>query len=199
MRPLFPGTALLIGAAMLLPACGGDDSKSSAAPGSPENPLVAQQGPAALGERSNEAAAAAPGAPAGAKETQPGYEGLLKSQSGRPRTRFTPCNLVSEDEAQAIFGSATAAPLEARQGPTCIYRTRSGKGFVTLAVQSVRFEQIRPLLRQPRQVAVSDRVAYCGQHGQPMLYMPLSGSRVLSVAGPCPVAARFAAKAAERL
>jgi hypothetical protein len=179
---------------VLLPACGGDDPKTSAAPGSPDNPLVAQPGPVPAGERSNEAAA-----PAGAKETQPGYEDLVQSQSGRPRTRFTPCNLVSKGEAQAIFGSATEAPLEARQGPTCIYRTRSGKGFVTIAVQPLRFEQVRPQLRQPRQVAVSDRVAWCGQHGQAMLYMPLPGSRVLSVAGPCAVATRFAAKAAERL
>jgi hypothetical protein len=180
---------------VLLPACGGDDSKPSAAPGSPENPLVAQPGPTPVGERANEAAAP----PGGAKGTQPGYEGLVESQSGRPRSRFTPCNLVSEGEAQAIFGSATEAPLEAQQGPTCVYRTRSGNGFVTIAVQPLRFEQVRPLLRQPRRVAVSDRVAYCGQHGQAMLYMPLAGSRVLSVAGPCAVATRFAAKAVERL
>jgi hypothetical protein len=194
-------------AATLLAACGGDDS-AKAPLGSPENPLVAQPGPESASGRSNEAAtdkgaptADGPTATAdGAKQTKPGYEGLVNNQKkSRPRSRFTPCNLVSKAEAGAIFGSATQDPREAAQGPTCIYRTESGKGFVTVAVQSVSFDEVRGALGQPREVQVSNRTAYCGQYGQAVLYVPLARGRVLSIAGPCPVATQFAAKAVPRL
>jgi hypothetical protein len=205
VRLSFTSALLITLAATLLAACGGDDS-AKAPPGSPENPLVAQPGPEAASGRSNEAAgdkgaATADGATAdGAKKTKPGYEGLVNNQKkSRPRSRFTPCNLVSKAEAGAIFGSATQDPREAAQGPTCIYRTESGKGFVTVAVQSVSFEDLRGALGQPRQVQVSNRTAYCGQYGQAVLYVPLTRGRVLSIAGPCPVATQFAAKAVPRL
>lgn len=200
MRLSFTSALLITLAGTLLAACSGDDS-AKAPPGSPENPLVAQQEPEPASDRSNEAATDKGGATTdGAKKTKPGYEGLVNNQTkSPPRSRFTPCNLVSKAEAGAIFGGATQDPLEAAQGPTCIYRTERGKGFVTVAVQSVSFEELRGALGQPREVHVSDRTAYCGQYGQPVLYVPLARGRVLSVAGPCPVATQFAAKAVPRL
>jgi hypothetical protein len=190
----------------LLAACGGQ-SKPTPPPGSPENPLVAQapQDSVTAG-RLNEAAPAAKGtSSAGAEGTkpkrdaQPGYQKLVERQGSKPRSRFTPCNLVTKAQAGAIVGAPLQDPLEAPQGPTCIYRSRDGKRFVTLAVQPVAFSKLKRQMHQRRQVAVSNKTAFCGMLGQPILYVPLSGSRVLSVAAPCQVARKFAARAVQRL
>jgi hypothetical protein len=189
--------ALLLIAA-LLAACGGQ-SKPAPAPGSPERPLVAQAPKDALTSgRLNEAAPAAEGAKAKA-DTQPGYQKLVERQGSKPRSRFTPCNLVTKAQAGAIVGAPLQDPLEAPQGPTCIYRSQDGKRFVTLAVQSVPFSRLKHQMHKRQQVAVSNKTAFCGMLGQPILYVPLSGSRVLSVAAPCQVARKFAARAVQRL
>ena len=124
---------------------------------------------------------------------------IVENQSHRLRDLMTQCDLVTKEEARAIFGAPIRDPLEAPQGPTCIYRAETGDGLVTLAVQSVSFRTLAPLIRQPRRFRVSDRIAYCGQYGQAMLYLPLSPRQVLSIAAPCPVARQFAAKAVQRL
>jgi hypothetical protein len=187
-------TVVLVVLAAAATGCGGDeDSASSAAPGTPGNPLVAEPSEAvAAGVRSNEAAGAAPG-------QQPGYQELVDKQSSSPRSSFTPCNLVSAGQARDIVGAALEPPLEAPQGPTCIYRSRDGRHFVTLAVQPLDFATIKRDMRKGRQVAVAGRSGYCGVHGQPVLYVPISGGRVLSVAGPCALALEFATTAVERL
>ena len=194
--------ALLLMAA-LLGACGGQ-SKPKPPPGSPENPLVAQAPQDTVTQgRLNEAAPAAKGAPAeGAKPKaadQPGYQKLVERQGSKPRSRFTPCNLVTKAQAGAIVGGPLQDPLEAPQGPTCIYRSQDGKRFVTLAVQSVAFSKLKHQMHKRQQVTVSNKTAFCGMLGQPILYVPLSGSRVLSVAAPCQVARKFAARAVPRL
>jgi hypothetical protein len=216
--------SLLVAGMGLLAACGGHDSKSSAAPGSPKNPLVANaespqeaRGSKDAGRkneagRTSETGRSSDGArskgskkstgPAGATRGSgkgPGYKDLVDSQQRKPQSRFTPCNLVTKAQARAIVGAPVRDPLEAPQGPTCIYRTAKGKGFITVAVQSVSFKKLRPRLHQPRRIKVSTRTAYCGQYGQAMLYVPLSRGRVLSVAGPCPVARQFAAAAVQRV
>ena len=196
--------ALLLMAA-LLAACGGQ-SKPKPPPGSPENPLVAQapQDTVTKG-RLNEAAPAAKGGVAGAEgakakaDAQPGYQKLVERQGSKPRSRFTPCNLVTKAQAGAIVGAPLQDPLEAPQGPTCIYRSQDGKRFVTLAVQSVAFSKLKHQMHKRQQVDVSNKTAFCGMLGQPILYVPLSGSRVLSVAAPCQVARKFAARAVLRL
>jgi hypothetical protein len=181
--------------AIAVTGCGGGGS-AAPAPGSPEKPLVGKQptpGGGTAAGRSNEAAAS------GAKAKAPGYDALLDSQSSHPRRRFTPCNLVTERQARAILGAPLQDPVEAAQGPTCIYRSKDGRSFVTLAVQSVDFAKLRPRLRLPRRVTVGDRTAYCGTYGQPMLYLPLASGRVLSVAGRCDIARRFARRAVRQL
>jgi hypothetical protein len=194
--------ALLLMAA-LLAACGGQ-SKPKPPPGSPENPLVAQAPQEAVTQgRLNEAAPGAAGAGAeGAKPkaaAQPGYQKLVERQGSKPRSRFTPCNLVTKAQAGAIVGAPLQDPLEAPQGPTCIYRSQDGKRFVTLAVQSVAFSKLKHQMHKRQQVTVSNKTAFCGMLGQPILYVPLSGRRVLSVAAPCQVARKFAARAVPRL
>ena len=126
---------------------------------------------------------------------KPGYDALVERQSSKPRSRFTPCNLVTRAQARAILGAPVLAPVEASQGPTCIYRTREGGGFVCVTVQRTPFERIEPRLRQRRRIDVAGRAAYCGTYGQPMLYVPLARGRLLTIAGRCDVARGFAAKA----
>jgi hypothetical protein len=149
--------------------CGGDGSGSGAAPGSPENPLVGH----AIDEDE--------------PETGPG--GILN-----------PCDLLASPGSS----QDTELPFslqEAPQGPTCLIRPKTGKGrgMLTLSVQSVDFARLRSQLRQPRSVTVSGRTAYCGQYGQAMLYVPVGGHRVLSIAGPCAMAQRIAVRAVEQL
>ena len=91
------------------------------------------------------------------------------------------------------------APVEAPQGPTCIFRARSGKAFVTLAVQKLDISRLKKQLHRAQSVGVAHRAGYCGTYGQQMLYVSLPRQRVLSVAGPCGVARRFAAHAVPRL
>jgi hypothetical protein len=179
----------LAGVAALAVGCGGEAAAPPAAPGSPENPVRAQPQ-----ERGGE------GEPASQSRTsQPGYQALVDGQTSKPPERFTPCNLVTSAQARAIFGVSIRQPLEAPQGPTCIYQTRKGDGFVTVAVQAVDFASVKRQMAQRRQIEISDRTAYCGTHGQPMLVLPLAGDRVLSIAGRCSLARQFAAKAVPRL
>jgi hypothetical protein len=127
---------------------------------------------------------------------KPNYQSLVAKQTSKPASRFTPCNLVTPAQATAILGSAIRPPIEAPQGPTCIYRTETGKAFITLAVQTTSFKLLRKQIRQPKKVTVGGRTGYCGVYGQPMLYVPLAdGRRVLSVSAPCGAATQFATRA----
>jgi hypothetical protein len=192
-----PCLIALVLMAALLSACGAE-SKPPAAPGTPDNPLVAQATPDAItAGRANEAASAGRKAPKAAE--QPGYQKLVERQGRKPSSRFTPCNLVTKAQAHAIVGAPIQDPLEAPQGPTCIYRSQDGKSFVTLSVQTLEFSKLKRQIRKPRTVGVSNRTAYCGTYGQPMLYVPISSGRVLSIAAPCAVAKQFAITAVRRL
>jgi hypothetical protein len=181
--------------ALSLASCGGDDAPKH--PGTPENPLVAQpaESEALAGGRSNEAAAA----PEEQEQAEPGFQALVDRQSSKPRSRFSPCNLVSQPRAGAILGKRVAQPVEAPQGPTCIYRSEDGDQFVTLAVQSLDFRAEKRQMQDVQELAVSSRSAYCGTLGQSTLHVRLSAGRVLTVGAPCPVAERFAAAAMRRL
>ncbi|MEY2516198.1 MAG: hypothetical protein QOJ89_3556, partial [bacterium] len=110
-----------------------------------------------------------------------------------------PCSLVTKSQARAILGTEIVEPLQAPQGPTCIYRSRSGRQFVTLAVQTVSFGRLAAQLRRARSVRVAGSTGSCGTYGRPVLYVPLARGRVLSVTASCDVATRFAAKAVPRL
>jgi hypothetical protein len=220
MRFLTPIVVVATVSGTLLAGCGGADEPKPAL-GSAERPMVATtQAPAVSPStktapsarkdaRTNEAAAnqeppaVRPGtgapAPDGAKAKAPGYQALLKQKGTQKGSRFTPCNLVSERRAAAILGGPVQQPLEAPQGPTCIYRSTSGKSFVTIAVQTTSFAKLRKQLVKPSRVDVRGRAAYCGRLGQPMLYVPLTGSRVLTVTAPCPIAKAFAVSAVQTL
>lgn len=177
------GILVIVATAGVLAGCGG--SSPPAPIGSPGNPVPAKK----TAETSE-----------GAKVTKPGFKALVERQTSKPRSRFTPCNLVTAAQARAIIGAPMLDPIEAPQGPTCIYRSRDGKSFVTLGVQSLDFQKkVKPRLKLSHRIAVASRTAYCGTYGQPMLYLPLSGGRVLSIAAHCAVAKQFAAKAVRQL
>lgn len=135
----------------------------------------------------------------------PNYAQLHANRSPEPtsssgsRSRSGPCTLVTATEAASILGSPMQEPIEAAQGPTCLYRTRSGKRLVTLAVQAGSFGQIKLKIHHPRQLDIAGHAATCGVYGQPMLYVPLTGRRVLSISASCTTAEEFALKALGRL
>jgi hypothetical protein len=190
----------LVSMGVALGACGGgDDQQQAAAPGSQQRPVVGKLEAETQSGRKNESTQKADktGKEAAAADQAPGYGKLLQRQSKKPKSRFTPCNLVSPRQARAILGAEIQAPLEAPQGPTCIYRTKSGSSFVTVAVQSVKLDRAMKHLRDRRMVSVSERPAYCGVYGQPMLYAELPGGRVLTIGARCTVARKFAAQAVQ--
>ena len=107
---------------------------------------------------------------------------------------------MSKRQAQEIVGSSLLDPVEAPQGPTCIYRDRGGETFITVALQDGGgLGALRDDVRRLRRVSVADRRAYCGVYGSPMLFLPLDGGRVLSVTAQCEVAMQFARSAMPRL
>jgi Protein of unknown function (DUF3558) len=171
----------VVSAATLLAACGGSEpsSKSTSRPeGAVKQPSTNE------GQTPSKA---------------PGYQALVAGQKGHARSTFTPCNLVTQKQAAAIVGGPMRAPVEAPQGPTCIYRSQDGNRFITVALQNVEFGKIKRQIQRPSRVTVSSRTAYCGSYGQPMLYIPLAKGQVLSIAGPCAVAKKFAVKALPQL
>lgn len=143
---------------------------------------------------------AEPARPAGGATVAPGYSDLVRGQPrGRRAARSTPCGLVTRSEAATILGAPILQPREAPQGPTCIYRTRSGEKFLTLAVQSAKMEQVKRRLRGATRVDIGGRATYCGVLGRPVLYVAVQRQRVLTIGAPCRAARRFAAQALSRL
>jgi hypothetical protein len=112
-----------------------------------------------------------------------------------------PCTLVTREEAQAILGKPVGDPVDAPQGPTCVYSVAGAKAPVTLAVQALHFSTVKPQsqLQDRITLKVAGHTAYCGVTGTPTLIVPLSAGRFLSVTAACPIAASFAAKALGRI
>jgi hypothetical protein len=204
-----------------LAACGGDPSADKGPVGSPSNPAPALPNPAGTRTppdvtasetakaparhatarpvrgrvpRPNSAAARSTQGSRAAKAKPTARRTSARKQKGTAPGANSPCALVTKAQAQAIVGTKLVEPLQAPQGPTCIYQTATGKQQVTLSVQRVDFADLRKQLRNSRRVLVSSKTGYCGTYGRPMLYVPLSGG-VLTIAGPCGVASKFAARA----
>jgi len=191
VRARLVGLLLVSALSVALTACGSEGSPSKPAPGTPENPLVAKPSTADVTTTGE----------TGAEPGKPGYAKLVERQREKPvqHDRDNPCALVTKRQAQTILGAKLLDPVVAPQGPTCVYRDRASQRFATIAIQSTSFSAVRRQLRRVQRVDVSDRTAYCGMNGRPMLYLPLSGGRVLSVASQCDTAARLARRAASRL
>jgi hypothetical protein len=180
------GLLTLLVVAALLAGCGGSGEPAAPAP---------------LGSESNPAPARAdePGAEGAAGAGEPGFSALLEQQSGKPRDRFSPCNLVSRRQAGTLLGEAVRAPVEAPQGPTCVYRTERGNRLVTVAVQALPFDRVARKVRDSQRVQLARHTAVCGTFGQPVVYVELPRRRVLSITAPCAVGLRFATTALREL
>ncbi len=132
-----------------------------------------------------------------ARRAQGVLEGPQDESNATGARTVNPCTLVSRSQAQAILGKQVGPPVEAPQGPTCIYKLRGTRNSITLAVESANFSKVKPQsqLRDRISVTIREHRAYCGTLGGPALILPLSGGRSLVVAAPCPLAAGFAATA----
>lgn len=135
----------------------------------------------------------------GGRSVGPAAGAGQRKQAAQAPSAQRPCSLVTKAKARAIIGVAILEPVEAPQGPTCIFRSKTGDRFITLTVQKASFARLEQQVRRRRAVAVSDHRGICGSYGRPMLYLPVSGGRVLSVQGPCDTAVRFAAAAVPHL
>jgi hypothetical protein len=175
--------ALVVGAA----GCGSDDQAAKAPVGSRDNPAVAVMPKGNTSE--------------GGAAVKPGYATLLKHQKTAPTQGKSgnPCALVTKAQAQKILGGTLLDPVSLPQGPTCVYRSRSNQRYATISIQAQRFATLRRQLHRARRVDVAKHRAYCGVYGQPMLYLPLSGGRVLSVSAQCDTAVRLARRAGSQL
>jgi hypothetical protein len=116
-----------------------------------------------------------------------------------PISARRPCTLVTKRQARALIGVPIQEPLQAAQGPTCIYRSVTGDRFVTLAVQDTSLGRLRAQLHGSRRVDVAHRTGYCGTLGRPLLHVAVTPRRVLTVSAPCRLAARFAVRAVSSL
>jgi hypothetical protein len=193
--------AALAALAGLLGACGASSADAPAL-GSPQRPLVgtlsAGEAPAPRPRPGAEGAAPAAGRNSAASRT-PGYVDLVAGQRRTPASRFTPCNLVTRSEAQAIVGAPLLVPREAPQGPTCVYGDRAGKHFVTIVVERSGLASIGPRIRHGRRLKIGGRSAYCATDGRETLYVVLSRERALRISAPCDTARLLALKAVPRL
>jgi hypothetical protein len=196
-------------AALLLAACGSSSPSSSSSSSSASSGSAHV---ASAGVQSAHKVAPIPQFVGATKHVHVTRSGPVKARPPQPGTiddeinasgakKLNPCALVSRSEAQAIVKGPVAAPVDAPQGPTCIYRRKDGKGLITVAVQATNFSKVQPqsALRDRVSVTVHGRTAYCGLAGVPTLIVPLTSGRFLTVSAPCPIAASFAAKALARI
>lgn len=189
-------TLAVVGLTATLGACGGgSDQRSPGPPGSADNPL---RGRVEAGS-DDDGGPARPGATSESAANVPGYRDLVSEQIPRPQSRFTPCNLVTKAQAESVIGSPIRTPVEALQGPTCLYRSSSGSVFVSVSLERISLNVLRHQMRDEKKVTVAGHDGICGTLGRQVLYVPVSAGRVLSVAAPCDLARGFAAKATPQL
>jgi hypothetical protein len=209
---------LPVAAALLLGACGGSSSSPSAAsssssssPSSAAAASASRSGPGASAIGRSQVEAARQVRPIsqylGSDQVRPSSDRPVKARaqvgmiddevSATGAKALDPCSLVSRAQAQTILGKPVGRPVDAPQGPTCIYTPQGAKSLVTVAVIATNFSTIQPQahLRDRMSVTVSGRAAYCGVAGAPTMIVPLTPGRFLTVTAPCPIAASFATKA----
>ncbi len=206
------GTGVLLAgvAALALSACGGSSSGSSSSAGTAG---TTGTGSAASGHAPVQVARNVHPVPQalGAGKIIPSQSSPFKARqpsgsvddevNASGAKTLDPCTLVTREEAQAILGKPVGNPVDAPQGPTCVYSVSGAKAPVTLAVQALHFSTVKPQsqLQDRITLSVAGHTAYCGVAGTPTLIVPLSAGRFLSVVAPCPIAASFAAKALGRI
>ncbi len=135
----------------------------------------------------------------GGREINDDNPGNADSGSRSSTGQLNPCTLVSQAQAETILHKHVAAPDDAPLGPTCIYQPTGSSSFITVSIQPRSFATISRSIRNRKQYSVAGHTVYCGDYGQPTVFVPLSDGRVLNVTGPCAVGRQFAASALARL
>lgn len=211
LRASLGGTALFTLVALLIAACGSSShapptasSATSAAAGAPadvastNSPGHPRRLPAGRDTVSDGTRIHRPIRGTGGAEINDDNPGRADSGNGSA-VGPNPCKLVSRAQAQAILGVPVASPQEAPLGPTCIYEARGGKEPITVAVETVAFSKIKPLIHHPTQVTFAGHTVYCGDYGRPTTFVPLAHGQVLNVSASCSIGMRFAEKALSQL
>jgi hypothetical protein len=137
--------------------------------------------------------------PTGSKPTASDKVTPSSESGSRAAPEPHPCGLVPLSEAQSITGGEIAGRVEAPLGPTCIYHLSNSKSDITMAVESMSFSQVTRHMSSRKAIDIAGRHAFCGKLGDQMLFVPLSGGKLLNVTAPCTIAQQFAAKALTRL
>jgi hypothetical protein len=106
----------------------------------------------------------------------------------------SPCRLVTRADASSIMGESVQTSVGS-QGPTCIYASVEQRRMLTLTVERTSLARLRMDASTARRLAVDSRHGWCLRYGSTSVAVPLSPGSVLHVTGPCPLAARFAARA----
>jgi hypothetical protein len=204
---------LPVAAALLLGACGGSSSSpSTSSVASSASSSSASVPKGVVGARVQAGRGVTPISKfLGADQVRPTRRGPVRARaqagmiddevSTTGAKALNPCSLVTRAQAQAILGKPVGQPLDAPQGPTCIYTAQGFKGPITLAVVATDFSTVKPQahLRDRMSVTVSGHAAYCGVAGSPTMVVPLTPGKFLTVTAPCPIAASFAAAALSRI
>lgn len=127
----------------------------------------------------------------------PGATSATTSSAG---SQLNPCTLLTVSQAEAITGRTIATPVEAPQGPTCIYKLTGSKSWITLSLETRKdFAKLRGLMRNGQSVNEGSDSGACGQLGSDNLFLPLTGGGVLHVTASCAIAKQIAAAAVHRL
>jgi hypothetical protein len=106
---------------------------------------------------------------------------------------------VSKVEAESILGRPLDQPVEALQGPTCIFKSTNGTIAATIAVETVPLARFRSGMKGVHVESVAKHQTFCGTFGSPTLVSQLDRGALLVVSAPCPVAQRLAAHALPRV
>ncbi len=193
------GASAALMAACLLSACGSSSSQGSTS-ASGAQPLASTSGTSTKANRDMVTDGSATQQPlhgTGGDEVNDDNPGHADT-GDVAKVGKNPCALVPKAEAQTILGGPIT-PVEAPLGPTCIYTAAGPKRTVTVSVEGVDFNKIKPKIHMRARFAVGGRPAYCGIYGQSATFVPLAGGGVLNVTGPCAIGRRFAEQAMARL
>ncbi len=194
MRRGGPAAAVLCSAAILLAGCGGSNAANHQVAVVTTTTSTTPHAPVPLGRDKIKKIT---GKPVPAQGVKNGPQDESNATGAKP---VNPCTLVTRAEAQAILGRPVATPVEAPQGPTCIYRPKGERNLITVAVESLAFSKVQPQsqLNDRVSLTIAGHAGYCGKAGAQQLVVPLKSGKFLAVVAPCPIAAAFAAKALSR-
>jgi len=105
-----------------------------------------------------------------------------------------PCRLVPVAQASAILGEGVQTSVGS-QGPTCIYTPKGSTPQMTVSIEETSLSSLRSHAARATRVAVGSSAGWCLGYGSSSVAVSVAGGSVLRVTGPCPLAARFAARA----